>query len=239
MKSPLFEKKVFAWALYDWANSAFATTVMVVFFPLFFKQYLTAGQTATAQHFLAGDGQRHLQLRARRHGAVARRAGGQGSGARAHAADLHCDRRRADCVAGFRRHVRLADRGTAVRHCIGRLLGRADLLRLDADPRRAAGAHRFGFGVRLCARLPGRCAAAGREHRDVRQAGAVRAGEPRGGDPRFVPDGRGVVGAVCRFRCCGNERSRQRVRRSGWGEPRARALQSCCARSARCANSAR
>ena len=47
MKSPLFEKKVFAWALYDWANSAFATTVMVVFFPLFFKQYLAAGQEVT------------------------------------------------------------------------------------------------------------------------------------------------------------------------------------------------
>lgn len=47
MKAPLFQKKVFAWALYDWANSAFATTVMVVFFPLFFKQYLTAGQDAT------------------------------------------------------------------------------------------------------------------------------------------------------------------------------------------------
>ncbi len=28
-----------AWALYDWANSAFATVVMAGFFPLFFKQY--------------------------------------------------------------------------------------------------------------------------------------------------------------------------------------------------------
>lgn len=54
MKSPLFEKKVFAWALYDWANSAFATTVMVVFFPLFFKQYLTAGQEATTSTFWLG-----------------------------------------------------------------------------------------------------------------------------------------------------------------------------------------
>jgi MFS transporter, UMF1 family len=47
MKSPLFEKKVLAWALYDWANSAFATTVMVAFFPVFFKQTLAAGMTAT------------------------------------------------------------------------------------------------------------------------------------------------------------------------------------------------
>ena len=28
-----------SWALYDWANSAFATTVMAGFFPLFFKAY--------------------------------------------------------------------------------------------------------------------------------------------------------------------------------------------------------
>src|SRR5678815_5011363 len=43
MRTPLFERKVFAWALYDWANSAFATTVMVAFFPVFFKQTLAAG----------------------------------------------------------------------------------------------------------------------------------------------------------------------------------------------------
>jgi UMF1 family MFS transporter len=33
------KKTVYAWALYDWANSAFATTVMAGFFPLFFKEY--------------------------------------------------------------------------------------------------------------------------------------------------------------------------------------------------------
>jgi MFS transporter, UMF1 family len=47
VKSPLFEKKVIAWALYDWANSAFATTVMVAFFPVFFKQTLAAGVAPT------------------------------------------------------------------------------------------------------------------------------------------------------------------------------------------------
>jgi UMF1 family MFS transporter len=39
MSSPLLRKPVFAWAMYDWANSAFATTVMAGFFPVFFKQY--------------------------------------------------------------------------------------------------------------------------------------------------------------------------------------------------------
>ena len=47
MKSPLLEKQVVAWALYDWANSAFATTVMVVFFPVFFKQYWSADVSVT------------------------------------------------------------------------------------------------------------------------------------------------------------------------------------------------
>jgi len=32
-------KEVWSWAMYDWANSAFATTVMAGFFPLFFKAY--------------------------------------------------------------------------------------------------------------------------------------------------------------------------------------------------------
>jgi UMF1 family MFS transporter len=36
-------KPVISWALYDWANSAYATTVMAGFFPIFFKQYWSAG----------------------------------------------------------------------------------------------------------------------------------------------------------------------------------------------------
>ena len=30
------KKAVWGWAMYDWANSAFATTVMAGFFPIFF-----------------------------------------------------------------------------------------------------------------------------------------------------------------------------------------------------------
>ena len=41
MKLPA--KAVWGWAMYDWANSAFATTVMSGFFPVFFKQYWSAG----------------------------------------------------------------------------------------------------------------------------------------------------------------------------------------------------
>lgn len=41
------KKAILAWALYDWANSAFATTVMAGFFPVFFKQFWSAGVDVT------------------------------------------------------------------------------------------------------------------------------------------------------------------------------------------------
>ena len=40
------QKAVWGWALYDWANSAFATTVIAGFFPVFFKQYWSIGADA-------------------------------------------------------------------------------------------------------------------------------------------------------------------------------------------------
>lgn len=46
------KKAIWGWAMYDWANSAFATTVMAGFFPVFFKQYWSYGvdsNTSTAQ----------------------------------------------------------------------------------------------------------------------------------------------------------------------------------------------
>jgi len=47
-------KKVISWSLYDWANSAFATSVMAGFFPVFFKQYWSAGVEATTSTFRLG-----------------------------------------------------------------------------------------------------------------------------------------------------------------------------------------
>lgn len=41
------KKSVISWAMYDWANSAFATTVMAGFFPIFFKNYWSAGADVT------------------------------------------------------------------------------------------------------------------------------------------------------------------------------------------------
>ena len=50
------QKSQRAWAMYDWANSAFGTTVMAGFFPLFFKQYWSAGTEATTSTFYLGMG---------------------------------------------------------------------------------------------------------------------------------------------------------------------------------------
>ena len=41
------KRSVWAWALYDVGNSAFSTTVLAGFFPVFFKQYWSAGVDAT------------------------------------------------------------------------------------------------------------------------------------------------------------------------------------------------
>ena len=56
MKRLVLNKQILAWAIYDWANSAFATTVMAGFFPLFFKQYWSAGIESTESTFHLGAG---------------------------------------------------------------------------------------------------------------------------------------------------------------------------------------
>jgi UMF1 family MFS transporter len=42
------------WVFYDWANSAFATTVMAGFFPVYFKAYWNTGLDATVSTFRLG-----------------------------------------------------------------------------------------------------------------------------------------------------------------------------------------
>lgn len=56
MKFRSINKTIIAWALYDWANSAFATTVMAGFFPIFFKQYWSVGVESTQSTFHLGVG---------------------------------------------------------------------------------------------------------------------------------------------------------------------------------------
>ncbi|OQY30975.1 MAG: MFS transporter [Chloroflexota bacterium] len=47
-------RSINAWAMYDWANSAFATTVMAGFFPLFFKEYWANPNNPTESTFYLG-----------------------------------------------------------------------------------------------------------------------------------------------------------------------------------------
>jgi UMF1 family MFS transporter len=47
-------RPILSWALYDWANSTFATTVMAGFFPVFFKSYWSAGSDVTESSFQLG-----------------------------------------------------------------------------------------------------------------------------------------------------------------------------------------
>lgn len=45
-------KKIVSWSLYDWANSAFATTVLAGFFPTFFKSYWSTGDAVDSTFYL-------------------------------------------------------------------------------------------------------------------------------------------------------------------------------------------
>ncbi|MGB5438701.1 MAG: MFS transporter [Gammaproteobacteria bacterium] len=47
-------RQIWGWAMYDWANSAFATTVMAGFFPIFFKDYWNAGLNPVDSTFRLG-----------------------------------------------------------------------------------------------------------------------------------------------------------------------------------------
>ena len=49
-------KLIWGWAMYDWANSAFATTVMAGFFPIFFKQYWSVGADVNQSTAMLGFG---------------------------------------------------------------------------------------------------------------------------------------------------------------------------------------
>ena len=40
-------RSIYAWAFYDWANSAYVTTVIAGFFPVFFKEYFSANVDVT------------------------------------------------------------------------------------------------------------------------------------------------------------------------------------------------
>lgn len=54
MKLDAEKRQIFAWAFYDWANSAFATVVIAGFFPIFFKEFWSIGIESTVSTFRLG-----------------------------------------------------------------------------------------------------------------------------------------------------------------------------------------
>ena len=52
--STTINKTTFSWALYDWANSAYATVILAGFFPLFFKQYWSDAADVSTSTFQLG-----------------------------------------------------------------------------------------------------------------------------------------------------------------------------------------
>jgi UMF1 family MFS transporter len=48
------DRRILSWALYDWANSAYATVVMAGFFPVFFKQYWASDLASNESTFALG-----------------------------------------------------------------------------------------------------------------------------------------------------------------------------------------
>ena len=47
-------RQILSWALYDWANSAFAVAILTAFFPRFYKEFWTTGVEATTSTFQLG-----------------------------------------------------------------------------------------------------------------------------------------------------------------------------------------
>ena len=45
IRSDILNRKVLAWAFYDWANSAFALSVLALLFPLVLGSYWSAGDS--------------------------------------------------------------------------------------------------------------------------------------------------------------------------------------------------
>ncbi len=54
MKRPVTSRPIFAWALYDWANSAFAVVVLAGFYPIFLREYWAAGEPGRQITFWLG-----------------------------------------------------------------------------------------------------------------------------------------------------------------------------------------
>src|SRR5713226_7156866 len=50
----MMQRKVWGWALYYWGNHAFTTSIITVFFPIFFKDFWSSGADVTVSTFRLG-----------------------------------------------------------------------------------------------------------------------------------------------------------------------------------------
>src|SRR5947207_14887231 len=53
MRLPV-NRKVWGWAFYYWGNHAFTTSIITVFFPIFFKDFWSSGADVTVSTFRLG-----------------------------------------------------------------------------------------------------------------------------------------------------------------------------------------
>jgi MFS transporter, UMF1 family len=178
-----------AWAMYDWANSAFMTTIIAAVFPIYFAEVAAAACLPAMPRRFASPRRRAVGLVALSApvlGALADYAACQEDAA----LQLPVDRRARHGWDGASSPRGLVLGAAAVRARQHRRVRGLHLLRL------AAAAHRRrdeldGVERRLRARVPRRRPAARRQPAVDHEAGVVRASDPRGRRARVVPQ-RGV-----------------------------------------------
>ena len=228
-------RPVVAWAFYDWANSAFATTVMAGFFPVFFKQYWNAGVDRDREHLPARHRQRHRRPVHRAAGAGARRHRRPRRRRKSHADGVHaCSAAPPPPALALVRQGHWVAAAALFIAGVARLLGRHRVQRLAAAARRGAGRLRPRVRLRLRARLPRRRPAVRGQRADDAEAAVVRARGRGRGRARVVRDGRRLVArvraAAARCSCTSSAAAGRACRWPG----RAPGLAASCA--ARCAS---
>ena len=184
MEEKQHKRAINAWVLYDWANSAFATTIMAAVLPVYYASVAAAnlpGNVATAYWgYTTSISLLIAALISPILGAIADFRGSQ----KALPDHLHDPRRHRHRPALFRPHRRLADGFHVLRFGRTGLCRVAGLLRLAPPPHRPPRRNRPGLFQRLCHRLPGRRSAPGHQPRHD-HAGPRRA--DRHHDPPHLP----------------------------------------------------
>ena len=218
LRGVLKRKPVVAWAFYDWANSAFATTIMAGLFPVFYSAITQDLSTEDSQFWfnvtLGGRQRPDRRLRS-----DSRRRRRPRWSAQEVPRLLREHRHSHDRGARLGARRLLVDGARALRARHGRLLGRQRVLRLHAGRRRRGRRARPGLGARILGWLHRRWPAVRAERAHGAEAGVVWArgrGQRREG---IVPERLGLVGAVHRTPATSRRRSSDRRSRPRPLEP--------------------